>query len=172
MKKLILIAQGIVLAALLFFAMAGTSSCTKEVTTIHDTTTITITDTVVPAVLTNTQILIKHTWEVQEVYQIVGGSDTTHFIRGGENTTGYNQALLRLTFNADGTGTYIGDDGANYTLVWQFTTTDEKNMRLIVTKAGVSTTYIWSFVHISEQEILQTSPGDNLIVSARWIPVP
>ena len=171
MKKSLSFGAIAMIAVFLFIIQMNLSSCSKNtVTTIHDTTTIV--DTVKPVILTNTQILSSYSWEVYELYQVFNG-DTSHYLRGVVNTTGSNQDVQRFTFNADGSGSYIGPDNSNYSMTWQFTNSDQTSMQLITTNGGSSVTYNWELVSISDSAIYQTTPETNgVIVSVKLIPVP
>ncbi|HVX52205.1 MAG TPA: hypothetical protein VHB48_18745 [Chitinophagaceae bacterium] len=180
MKVFFSFSSSIAFILLLIGTQASISSCKKETVYIHDTTRVTVTrtdtvihtDTVPPATLTNTQLLAKNKWEIQELYQIVpnSGGDTTHYVRGIENTTGYNQDVIRFTFHEDGTGEYIADNGESQSLAWQFTSADEKNMKLTVTGSNGPVIFYWSLVSISETEIFETTAQSNFLVSARLVP--
>jgi hypothetical protein len=129
-------------------------------TIVHDT---------VPAIeLTNTQLLTNNAWMVDEVY-VDNGGITKHYKRGGENTTGVNYSNIRLTFTPNGNGTTTDVTGSTFNLTWMFTTPDEKNMKLVVNGTVV---YNWALVKISENQILQTTPIGNDLVSARYVPAP
>lgn len=126
-------------------------------------------DTTVPSQKTRTQLLAARTWQVGETYQSLSGS-RTHYLRGGENTSGVNMDVMRLKFNTDGTGTNTDISGTTYNMTWSFTTADERNMRLIV---NGTVTYDWIFTEIDENVLLQISlVSTNGLVTAKWIPVP
>jgi len=152
-------------------------SCTKEkiVTEVKtDTVTVTIRDTVNAIPLTATQILSKYKWEVYESFQIIHGlkgDDTTHYLKGVVNTVGGGVEIQRLTFNANGTGTYIGGDGLNYTATWLFTTPDQQNMKLVTTYGSSSATYNWNLISIKDSAIYQTTAAyPGTLISSKWIP--
>lgn len=143
-------------------------SCTKETVK-----TVTVRDTVTAIPLTATQILSKYKWQVYESFQVIKGvssSDTTHYLRGKVNTINGGVDVQRLTFNANGTGTYFGGDGLNYTTTWSFTTSDEQNLKLVVTRGSSTITYNWSLISIKDSAIYQTTAASGMLVSAKWIP--
>ncbi|MBN9296302.1 MAG: hypothetical protein J0I41_04775 [Filimonas sp.] len=154
---------------ILFVIILGSlPSCTKE--TVR---TETIRDTVAAIPLTTTQILSKYKWAVYESFQVIKGvssSDTAHYLRGKVNTINGGVDVQRLTFNANGTGTYLGGDGLNYTTTWLFTSPDEQNMKLVVTRGSSSITYNWSLINIRDSAIYQTTAASGMLVSAKWIP--
>lgn len=126
-------------------------------------------DTTVPAEKTNTQLLAAHTWQIGETYQNLTGT-RFHYLRGGENTSGVNMDVMRLKFNADGTGTNTDISGTTYNMTWAFTSADERNVHFVV---NGTVTYDWIFTEIDEDIILQTSLySTNGLITAKWIPVP
>lgn len=161
---------------MLFTAQVNLSSCSKEkiTNTIHDTTIVKDTVTLTPP--TDIEVMTKYTWEVYESFQVIQGvasSDTTHYLRGVVNTIGGGVDILRLTFNANGTGTYFGGDSRTYNTTWAFTTPDHQNLTLVATNGGTVLTYNWNLISITDSSIYQTTPEyPGTLVSARWIPVP
>jgi len=136
---------------------------------IHDT--IRIHDTVAPVPLTRTQILVQKDWIIDEISQSISGL-TSHYVRGGVNTTGVNYTNLKIHFNADGTGTYIDETGGPHTLNWSFTSTDQRNMHLIV-GAPFANTFDWNMVELKDNYLHATAmQGSNILVAARYIQVP
>lgn len=118
---------------------------------------------------TNKEHLVAHTWQIGETYQNLSNS-RFHYLRGGENTSGVNMDVMRLKFNADGTGTNTDISGTTYNMTWSFTSADERNMRLIV---NATVTYDWIFTEIDSDVILATSLySTNGLIVAKWIPVP
>jgi len=123
-----------------------------------------------PVPLTRTQVLVKYTWEPSEIWRNIGGVNT-HYIRGGENTTGTNYDVLRLSFKSDLTGTYVDETGLSHTATWQFTSADEHNMSFTI-GAPSAQTFIWSLVEISDTTFTSSSPGGSAnLLSARYVPV-
>jgi hypothetical protein len=94
-----------------------------------------------------------------------------HYIRGGINNTGVNYNIIKLTFNANGTGTYTAEDGTTYNTTWEFTSTDEHNMLFVV---NGSETFVWNMVEISETSFQSTTALDKLgiLQSTRYTPIP
>jgi hypothetical protein len=126
-------------------------------------------DNPAPADLTSKQMLTAHTWQIAETYQNLSGT-RTHYLRGGENTSGVDMGAMRLKFNADGTGTNTDISGTTYNMTWNFSSADEKNIRMTVNETVV---YNWLFTAISENEILQTSlVSTNGLITAKWVPAP
>ena len=123
--------------------------------------------------LSKQQILVKNTWQVDELL-VNNSGNNSHYIRGGINTTGINYDAVRITFKSDGTGTYTTDRGQTFPSTWKFTSTDEQNMELSVIYPTV-VTYTWNIVEINENALYNTtalSTEDNdLLVSARYVPV-
>lgn len=169
MKSFILITFSLMLG---IFILPG---CKKDPTN-PTPTTVTIHDTLQPHLIydtlhprSNVLILTSHVWEEQEAYQDLSGA-TKHYIRGGENTTGEDQDILRLTFAAGGGGYAVAEDGTTQPLVWSFpASTDSTTMQLSI--SGV--VFPWYFVSISDTAIIETTPlADGDLSSAKWVPVP
>lgn len=124
-------------------------------------------DPVVPP--TNKELLTAKTWQVGETYQNVSGT-RTHYLRGGENTSGVAMGALRMKFNADGTGSHTDISGTNYTLTWAFTSTDESTVHITI---GGIYNFDWYFVDVEAETLLATNnTSTNGIIASKWIPVP
>ena len=152
------------LAGILLIAGTLFYSCTKE-----STTPGTKTDTV----LTRTQILTQKTWQVDQLIHVISGVYST-YTRGGTNGTGTNYDNLRFTFKADGTGTHTDAAGSTYPTTWQFSTTDQRTLKLAVN----GTTYTWNMVELSGNYMhatagpLTVSGNSNNMESFRLIQIP
>src|ERR1700757_4830355 len=73
----------------------------------------------IPTTLTPTEILVSHSWEIQELYEVVNDNGTTHYLRGGENTTPDSDPdTIRYAFKADGSGTYRDSSGQVDSMTW------------------------------------------------------
>ena len=177
MKTLFSLSSFVVLLLVLLGTQATMTSCKKTVY-VHDTTTKTITirdtvihtDTVAPTPPTKTQLLTAHTWQVDELYQEIANEDTTHYKRGGENTTPTNWDPVRYTFKADGSGTNVSTDKSTFTLRWKFMSSDEQTIQIILNTTEGAKTFYWSLVSISDDEFFETSASRDQLVSARLVP--
>ncbi len=139
------------------FAVVILSGCDKD------------NDTPDPVNPTNKELLTAKTWQVGETYQNISGT-RTHYLRGGENSSGVNMGALRLKFNADGTGSHTDVDGNNYTLTWAFTSADESNIHIII---GGIYVFDWYFVDVEAETLLASNNSStNGIITSKWIPVP
>src|SRR5688572_19510310 len=124
-----------------------------------------------PKQLTKTEMLTQKTWQVDEVLRNISGTNTK-YIKGGTNTTGTNYNLIRLTFKTDGTGTYTDEVGIVHTTTWKFASTDERNLELVIGPPSAQT-FNWNLVEITEKALHNTTAvGTNILVSARYTPVP
>ena len=119
--------------------------------------------------LTRTQVLTKYTWQVDEVWRNLSGTNT-HYVRNGVNTTGTTYNLMRLIFKADSTGTYVDEVGTSHATTWKFTSADQHNLQLNI-GAPYATTFNWAMVEISDSTVTSTTPGTNSMVAARFVPV-
>ncbi|HMG81512.1 MAG TPA: hypothetical protein VK559_00625 [Ferruginibacter sp.] len=122
---------------------------------------------------TKEDILVKNTWEVEEVMSNVHGKNL-HYIKGGINTTGEDYTPYRFTFKSDSTGTYIDGGGNVYSTRWKFTSADGHNMEFIV-EASTPLVYTWNMVEISPtsfQSITALTIGDDdILQSTRCVPI-
>ena len=59
-----------------------------------------------------TQLLVRSTWQVDEVFRSISGMNS-HYKSGGENTTGTDYDTIQVTLNTDGSGTYRDEDRDN-----------------------------------------------------------
>jgi len=117
-----------------------------------------------------TEILIKYTWEVDEVCRNLYGYNS-YYVRGGVNNTGVDYDKMQITFQADGTGTYRDENSIVHQAKWRFVSNDHRNMELSVS-APYPATYHWHLVEITDQALHNSTFVDNdILVSARYKPV-
>lgn len=122
-----------------------------------------------PVNATNKELLAAKTWQVGETWQNLSGT-RTHYLKGGENTSGVNMGALRLKFNTDGSGSHTDVNGTNYTFTWAFSSADETTLHIIMEGNLI---FDWYFVDIESDAILQsTNVSANGLVTAKWIPAP
>ncbi len=122
-------------------------------------------------VLTKKQLLVKSKWQVDEVLRNISGSNS-HYKRGGVNDTGVNYDLIELTFNTDGTGVYQDEVSVSHPITWQFTSSDNRNMKLNI-GPPYPISFDLSLVEITADAFHNTTPvGTDILVSARYAPVP
>lgn len=138
MKKIL--KSSIVLILFAFVLLVFQASCTK--------------DGIAQALLTKPQILVQKSWKLDQLHRVIDGVYASYY-DGGANTTGVAYANLKYTFKADGTGTYIDQNKSSRAMVWQFTSADQREMK--VTIAGAAAPDIWqmveiagSYVHVTE----------------------
>jgi hypothetical protein len=96
--------------------------------------------------LTKQQILVQKTWKLDQLHSVINGVYASYF-NGGTNTTGENYGNLRYTFKDDGTGTYIDQTSASRSFTWQFTSGDQRSMRLVISGAAAADN--WQMVEIA-----------------------
>ena len=118
--------------------------------------------------ISKTNLLTAHVWEVKETIQNLS-CNNVHYIKDSINETGYEQNLLRISFNDDGTGNYTDHKGLDYKLYWKFISSDSTNMNINIT--GLLS-HDWNMVSITEDCLMETTkiPGIGL-VTAKWGPV-
>ena len=119
---------------------------------------------------TKENILTENVWKVEEVRSNLSKKNL-HYLNGKENTTGVDYSVFRLTFNTDGTGTYIDTYGSVLKTTWKFTSKDKHNMSFTIQNGN---TFDWSMVEISEnsfQSITELNiDGQDLLQSTRYVP--
>ena len=121
-----------------------------------------------PVNLTNKELLTAKTWQVGETYQNLSGT-RTHYLKGGENTSGVNMGALRLKFNTDGSGSHTDVNGTNYTFTWAFSSADESTIHFDIEGNIID----WYFVDIESDVVVQSANvSTNGLVTSKWIPVP
>lgn len=153
--------------AVFFFA------CEKESTNPAPTTnrdTVYVHDTTPCIQLTNAQALVSKDWQIDELFRFQSGSGT-HYVRGGVNTTGTTYNNMRFHFNSDGTGTYTDEVATTHTVNWSFTSTDQKNMSLII-GPPFANVFTWNMIEIKNNFLHTTSPYTGGLISARYIQIP
>lgn len=131
--------------------------------------------TTTPPTLTRTQLLTQKQWKVHEVYNN-SSCINSHYLLNASGNSGVNYGALRFKFNTDGTGTHIDTEGLNFNISWQFTSSDERNLKITV-NASTPVIYNWNQVEILQDVMYQTSSigsggNNNVLVSARWITIP
>lgn len=97
--------------------------------------------------LTKEQILVEKTWKVDKLHHVINGAYSA-YIDGGANTTVTAYQNLRFTFNADGTGVHVNEDGNTFSFTWVLSA-DQRSLTLNVSFA-VPTTYTWDMVEIAD----------------------
>jgi hypothetical protein len=112
------------LSFVLFFLFAITgqlslSSCTKE-STKYDTVVkqTNVYDTINRRDTINMAILTANSWKIEEI-RAVSGNNVIFYQRGGNSNT-QNFDNEYITFNSDGSGTYVDNLGGTYTINWKF----------------------------------------------------
>jgi hypothetical protein len=141
MKKTLL--GSVSILTLLIIIICSQIGCKKETYIIHPKA-----DTVFKCVpIPKDSIIVQKTWNVDFVYSYIG-NDLAKYVRGGMNTTGITFDNQKYKFNSNGTGTYTNPSGVNYSLSWEFTTTDKRTMRFDV--PGLNSFSTWEMVEITD----------------------
>jgi hypothetical protein len=157
MKKLLF--GSIVLTAFSFSIVLFQMSCSKQ-SSAQSTTK------------TKDQILTEKTWRVDKLHHVIGGTYSS-YTSGGANTTGINYNLLRFTFNSNGSGVHIDQNGVTKNFTWQFSTPDKRTLLLTLD----ATTYTWDMLEIADNYLhasvnLTIGGNSNNIETFRLIQVP
>lgn len=123
-----------------------------------------------PQPLSKTEMLIKYTWQVDELMHMVSCQNTS-YVRGGSNTTGTNYNVMRFTFNANGTGTHTSETGQTYTTAWQFASANERKIALTV-NTSTPISFQWNMVEITDSAVHATvAINGPILESFRLTPV-
>ncbi|HEX2533143.1 MAG TPA: hypothetical protein VHK69_05380, partial [Chitinophagaceae bacterium] len=125
---------------------------------------------VIPA---RVQALIGKTWQLQEVNDL-SGCTNTHYVRGGSSNTGANYDLVRFTFKADSTGTHTDTQGNTYPITWKYVASDSQRITINVV-AATPVTYQWNLVEVLlGNRLIETtainSGSGHTLVSATFVP--
>ena len=104
--------------------------------------------------LSKAEILVKGTWQVDEVMHNIS-CENTHYIRNISNTTGVDYDKLRFTFKADGSGTHVDQFGATHSLSWEFVSSDKRNIKLTILDSS-PVVYNWNLVEITNDAVHAT----------------
>lgn len=129
------------------------------------TTTVTVT----PPALTRTQMLTEKQWKIQETYDFSNCSSINHFLLNASGNTGANYGIMRFKFNANGTGTHTDVAGGTYNLTWQWTSADERNLKIVV---NGTVTYNWNQVEIMPGVLYGTAAMGNVLDAFKLITIP
>ena len=152
--------------------IATTAIVTGGIETLNSTTMVpTTTVTIPPPALTRTQMLTEKPWIVDEVFDN-SGCTIKHYLKGAAGNTGANYSIMRFKFNADGTGTHSDVIGGTYTISWQFTSADERNLRITV-NGSTPVIYNWNQFEITQGKLHTTTAiGSNVLDAARFVTTP
>lgn len=125
-----------------------------------------------PIPFTKEQILTSKVWKVDKLHHIVSGQ-YSYYERGVSNTTGIDYDKLRFTFNKNGSGTHINNEGTFYNFKWQFNTKDKRILSLTIN----GQTQIWDMLEIANKYLhtsanLTIGGDNNNIETFRLIQIP
>lgn len=125
--------------------------------------------------LTKDQILVQHTWKVDQLHHVIGGQYSS-YVAGGSNSTGIPYENLRFKFNSDGSGTHIDQFGTSHTMSWVFSSTDKRSLQITVPDLNPAT-FEWQMVEIAGNYLhatvnLLVGNDSNNLESFRLIQVP
>jgi len=82
-------------------------------------------------VISKEEILTHHTWKIEELNQVENNAQI-YYKRGGLSNTN-NLDDDKITFLADGTGSYSPTSSENYDITWEFTDATKTQMDIIIT---------------------------------------
>src|SRR5436190_14001760 len=99
------------LLAVLFVA----SSCSKD----ND-------DPTPPVTKTKEELLTQHVWKMEEIIHVENNSQIYYKRGGSTNTNNYDDD--KITFLANGTGTYSPTPAQTLALTWEFTNAEKTKM--------------------------------------------
>ena len=105
---------------------------------------------------TKEQILVAKVWQVDKLHHVINGQYSA-YERGVANTTKINYDKLRFTFNKNGSGTHINNEGDFYNFTWRFISKDKRSLCLTIN----GQTQIWDMLEINGK-YLHTSANLNI----------
>lgn len=122
--------------------------------------------------VTKDQILVGKTWKVDKLHHVIAGQYSS-YTSGGTNTTGISYDKMRFTFNTNGTGTTVDQNGASHNFTWQFTSIDKRSLQLTTT----GRTDNWEMVEIADNYLhasvnLILGANSNNVETFRLIQIP
>jgi hypothetical protein len=132
--------------------------------------TTTVTPTPPPA-LTRTQMLTAKEWKIYETYDFSNCTSINHYLLNASGNTGANYSIMRFKFNAGGTGTHTDAIAGSYTISWQWTSADEKNLRITV-NGSTPVIYNWNQVEIMPGVLYGTTAIGNVLDAFRLVTIP
>lgn len=106
--------------------------------------------------LTKEQILVAKVWKVDKLHHVIDGQYSS-YERGSINTTKIDYDKLRFTFNKNGSGTHINNEGDFFNFTWRFMSKDKRSLGLTIN----GQTQIWDLLEISGK-YLHTSANINI----------
>lgn len=113
------------------------------------------------------KLLCNRVWMVKETIQNLNCGNV-FYQRDKVNTTGYDQGVLRIYFNEDGTGYYIDCYGKKFASSWQFLNEEANDLRLNIN--GLLS-HDWHMVVINDDYMMETTAIEGVgLVTAQWIP--
>ncbi len=168
------------IGALLFLTIFQSAlvSCTKTNTV---TNTVTVTDTVtkiekdtlvIKDTLITSAILTANSWRILEAKALVG-SNYLDYVRGGSgNTLAVDNEYI--TFNSNGSGTYVDNSGASSTFTWNFTDATNSTIIWNLNNAVPATKVTWENLVYKNASISYTEfytyAGSNELAYVTRIP--
>lgn len=156
LKKFLFGFSSFALMASLFFLQVGISSCTKE-KIIKDTVIIKdiviLKDTVIiKDTLLSTQILTANPWKIKETRGVLGGA-TVYYVRGGSaNTESFDNEFI--LFNANGTGSYVGNNGTQFQLTWNFMDAEHVKIMWSLLNSPATYTLTWDNIRYKNNSLI------------------
>ena len=84
-----------------------------------------------PVTKTKEELLTQHAWKMEEITHVENNSQIYYKRGGNTNTTNFDND--KITFLANGTGTYSPTPAQTLNLTWQFTNTEKTKMNIVIT---------------------------------------
>jgi len=80
---------------------------------------------------TTEELLTQHPWKMEEITQVENNTQIYYKRGGTTNTNNFDND--KITFLANGTGTYSPTPAQNLNLTWQFTNSEKTKMNIVIT---------------------------------------
>ena len=113
-----------------------------------------------PPTKSKEELLTQHTWKMEEITQVENNA-LIYYKRGGTTNT-HNFDNDKLTFAANGTGTYSPTPAQTHTTTWQFTNAEKTRMNLAINFGpGLITTLTCTDVELEENRFFCVARFSN-----------
>jgi len=159
---------------LIFMLQVSTTSCTKE-NIKYDTVTVTKRDTIIiKDTVLSVAILTANSWKLQEMKGVLGGVNRYYLRGGSSNTESFDNEYI--TFNQNGTGTYVQNNGIQNSITWSFSNEAHTKLTLTLLNTPATFTVTWDNIRYKNKSLIYddyyTDGNTNLNEHSQQIRIP
>jgi hypothetical protein len=130
---------------------------------------------IVFASCSDTKLLTKHTWHVDETLVQIA-NEQTYYKLNGLNTTPFDYSKVRFIFRKDGTGSYTDGSDNVFHFTWAFNANDKTKMTMTIDYGKKIMSFDYSFVKLTDHSFTYTETytegGIYVMSQNRYIPFP